>query len=212
MMKKKWFERPPHFKKRLMMMLVGVFFQGFGLSLLRQFDFGTDPCALFAAGMANYLPFSFGTCQLLENLVMMVFVLGLDASYVGFGTLGNMIVVGYTSDFFSWIWKIALPAGFLSQKTVEWILILPVLALFILAASVYMSAGLGSAPYDSLPFILSERQKKVSFRTLRMCWDIGFTVGGVLMGAHLGLVTVIMAFFLGPVIGAVRAKIEKLLA
>lgn len=211
-MKKKWFERPPHFKKRLAMMLTGVFFQGFCLSLLRQFDFGTDPCALFTTGLTYHLPFSFGTCQLLTNLVMMAFVLVMDASYIGYGTLGNMIVVGYTSDFFCWVWEILLPAGFLSQTLVEWILILPVLAFFILAASVYMSAGLGSAPYDSLPFILSESQKKMSFRTLRMLWDIGFTAGGVLMGARLGLVTVIMAFFLGPVIGAVRAKIEKMLA
>ncbi len=194
------------------MMLAGVFFQGFCLSLLRQFDFGTDPCALFTTGLTYHLPFSFGTCQLLTNLVMMVFVLAMDASFIGYGTLGNMVIVGYTSDLFCWVWQTVLPAGFLSQKPVEWILILPVLAFFILAASVYMCAGLGSAPYDSLPFILSERQNRMSFRTLRMLWDIAFTAGGVLMGARLGLVTVVMAFFLGPVIGEVRKRIEKMLA
>ncbi len=210
-MEKKWFNRPPRFKTRLGMMMTGVFFQGFCLSLLRQFEFGTDPFALFTTGLTHYLPFRFGTCQLLCNLIMIAAVFGMDASYVGYGTVGNMVFVGYVSDLFYWIWITVLPAGFLSRKMVEGLLILPVLALFILAAAVYMSAGLGSAPYDALPFILAGRQRKAPFKAVRMGWDIAFALCGVLMGAQLGIVTVVMAFFLGPVIGGVRRRIEEML-
>ncbi len=209
-MERKWFGRPPKFKTRMGMMAAGVFFQGFCLSLLRQFDFGTDPFALFTTGLTHYLPFSFGTCQLLGNLIMIAAVIGMNKGYIGYGTVGNMVFVGYISDLFSWIWQTALPAGFLSQKMVESLLILPVLALFIVAAAVYMSAGLGSAPYDALPFILAGRWK-APFKAVRMGWDIAFAAGGVLMGARLGFVTVVMAFFLGPVIGIVRKRMEKML-
>ena len=37
------FARPPKFLNRMIMMLIGVFVQGVGLSLLIQINLGTDP-------------------------------------------------------------------------------------------------------------------------------------------------------------------------
>ena len=64
----KCFERPPKFKKRIIMMICGVVSQGLGLSLLRAVNLGTDPCSCLTQGVNNYLRFSFGTCQLLCHL------------------------------------------------------------------------------------------------------------------------------------------------
>ncbi len=96
-MKKKFtcFARPPHFAKRLIIMILGVIIQGFGLSILRAVNLGVDPCSCLTQGVTNYLPFSFGTCQLLCHLVTFAFVIGYDMSYIGFGTIGNMCFLGY---------------------------------------------------------------------------------------------------------------------
>ncbi len=209
--KKKWFARPPKFKTRMIMMIIGVTLQGFGLSLLRQLDWGTDPCSLLTQGVESHVPLSFGTCQLLCHLVTFAFVLRFDISYIGFGTVGNMVCLGYISDFFSWIWRLALPEDFFSRTAVRWGLLLPTLAVFIVGAATYMCAGLGSSPYDALPFILSNHFKKVPFKAIRMAWDVAFMLGGILLGAKAGIVTVAVAFFLGPVISLLQRVLEVFL-
>lgn len=209
--KKKWFARPQKFKMRMAMMIIGVTLQGFGLSLLRQLNMGTDPCSLLTQGVEAHVPFSFGTCQVLCHLVTFAFVLRFDVSYIGFGTVGNMLCLGYISDFFSWIWRLALPEDFFSHTAVAWALLLPTLAVFITGAATYMCAGLGSSPYDALPFIISGRFPKIPFKAIRMAWDIAFTLGGILLGAKAGIVTLAVAFFLGPVISFVQKKLEILL-
>ena len=208
-MKKKCFARPPKFRNRMIMMIVGVLLQGLGLSLLININLGTDPCSSLTQGVEKLLPFlSFGTCQLLCHLVTFIFVLRYDMSQIGFGTIGNMVCLGYISDFFRWVWSMLLPEHFFEPRTTAYILLLPVLVIFCVGAATYMSAGLGSSPYDALPFIISERCNKLSFKAIRMLWDIAFMVGGFLLGGDVGIVTIAVAFFLGPVIAWIQKKVE----
>lgn len=207
-MKGKCFVRPPKFRNRMVMMIVGVLLQGFGLSLLINLELGTDPCSCLTQGVTNYLPLGFGTCQLLCHLVTFAFVIRFDLSQIGFGTIGNMVCLGYISDFFRWIWSMVLPTDFFEQRVVCYVLLIPVLAVFCVGAATYMSAGLGSSPYDALPFIISEHNKKVSFKVIRMLWDIAFMLGGLLLGGDVGIVTVAVAFFLGPIISWIQKKVE----
>lgn len=209
--KKKWFARPPKFGTRMIMMIIGVTLQGFGLCLLRQLNLGTDPCSLLTQGVEAHVPFSFGTCQLLCHLVTFVFVIRFDISYIGFGTIGNMVFLGYISDFFTWVCGKILPEGFFLSRTVQWGFLLPTLIVFILGAATYMCAGLGSSPYDALPFILSAHFPKIPFKVIRMGWDIAFMLGGVLLGAKAGIVTLAVAFFLGPVISLLEKKLQVFL-
>ncbi len=210
-MKMTCFARPPKFWTRLAMMITGVTVQGFGLSLLIRLALGTDPCSCLTQGVINYVPVSFGTAQLLCHLVTFVFVLRFDMSYIGFGTIGNMVFLGYISDFFGWIWDSVLPQGFFASQPVRWGLLVPVLMVFILGASTYMTAGLGSSPYDAMPFIISHKCKKIPFKAIRMIWDISFMAAGFALGGDVGIVTLGVAFFLGPVISFMQKKLEVLL-
>ena len=212
---KKCFVRPPKFKNRMIMMLCGIMAQGLGLSLLRAVNLGTDPCSCLTQGVTNFVPLSFGTCQLLCHLVTFVFVLRYDLSMIGFGTIGNMCFLGYISDFFQWIWSLLLPAGFFEVVLNRYILLLPSLAVFLLGAAAYMSimcAGLGSSPYDALPFIISGHVRRFPFKIVRMLWDISFMAAGFVLGGDVGIVTILVAFFLGPIITGVQKKLEVLIA
>lgn len=205
------FQRPEPFIKRLVVMILGVTAQGFGLSLLRSIDLGVDPCSCLTQGVVNILHLSFGTCQLLCHLVTFLFVIRFDLSRIGFGTVGNMVFLGYISDFFTWIFSLALPEGFFGSVAVRYALLLPALAVFLLGAAVYMCSGLGSSPYDALPFIISEHVKKLSFRWIRIIWDIAFMAGGFILGGTVGIVTVAVAFFCGPITAWVQRKLENTL-
>ncbi len=205
------FLRPAPFRKRLVVMMLGVLAQGFGLSLLRAVDLGLDPCSCLTQGVVNHVPLSFGTCQLLCHLVTFLVVLRFDMSRIGFGTVGNMVFLGYISDFFTWIYKIALPEGFFGSTLVRFLVLLPSLAVFMLGAAAYMSSGLGSSPYDAVPFIISEHVKKPSFRWIRILWDLSFTLMGLILGVIPGIVTLAVAFFLGPVVSWMQRKLEDTL-
>jgi len=196
----------------MIMMLCGVILQGMGLSFLREINLGTDPCSCLTQGVTNFVPLSFGTCQLLCHLVTFLFVIRFDLGMIGFGTIGNMCFLGYISDFFKWIWTLLLPAGFFEIVTVRYILLIPALAVFLVGASAYMCAGLGSSPYDALPFIISSHVKRFSFKAVRMLWDICFMAAGFVLGGDVGIVTVLVAFFLGPIISWMQKKMEVFIA
>lgn len=205
------FLRPAPFLRRMAVMTVGVLVQGFGLSVLRAIDLGLDPCSCLTQGVTNLTRLSFGTCQLLCHLVTFLVVLKFDLSRIGYGTVGNMVFLGYISDFFAWLWRVALPEGFFNNTAVRYVLLIPALAVFLLGAAAYMCAGLGSSPYDAVPFIIAERVKKLSFRSVRVIWDVVFMALGLLLGVMPGLVTLAVAFFCGPVVAWVQRKLEMTL-
>ena len=101
----KWFARPDKFKNRLIMVILGVLIQGFGLSWIIEVSFGTDPCSAFTQGVISHVPLSFGTAQLLINIILFVVVFLADTSLIGFGTIANMVFIGYISDFCRFIYS-----------------------------------------------------------------------------------------------------------
>lgn len=205
------FARPPKFLNRMIMMLIGVFVQSVGLSLLIQINLGTDPWTSFVLGVSKELPFTYGTCQLVCAAVLFLFVIFSDLSKIGFGTIGNMVCVGYIADLFGWIWGKILPAGFFDSTLACWLVLLPALLIFLSGASAYLCADLGGSPYDVLPFILADRLKRIPFKAVRIAWDTAFLVLGFFLGGPIGIVTILIAFFLGPAISWFQKKLEVFL-
>ncbi|MCM1026024.1 MAG: hypothetical protein NC432_06285 [Roseburia sp.] len=210
-MKMGCFARPPKFGKRLALMAAGVLLQGFGLSVLININLGTDPCSCLTQGIIRHINISFGTAQLLSQLVMFLVVIAFDRSLIGFGTLGNMIFVGYISDFWCWVWARVVPEGLFGRLPARWGLLLPTLAVFIFGAALYMSAGLGTSPYDGIPFIIASRLPKLRFRIVRVLWDFCFMAAGFVLGGDVGIVTLGVVLFLGPVISWLKNRIEGML-
>lgn len=206
------FARPPKFRNRFIMMLLGITVQGFGLSLLIRLNLGTDPCTSLTQGVINHVPVSFGTAQLICHLVLFLFVIRFDLSKIGFGTMGNMVFMGYIADFFGWIWDGVFPRGFFDSLPVRFGLLAPTLMVFILGAATYMAAGLGTSPYDAIPFLIADRAHKLSFRFVRMIWDICIMAAGAVLGGDVGVVTIAAAFFLGPVIAWVGERLSRRVA
>jgi uncharacterized membrane protein YczE len=83
------------------------------------------------------------------------------------------------------------------------------LILFIFAASVYMDVQLGTSPYDAMSFIISKYLPKVSFRLVRIAYDLLVIVIAWAFGAKIGIVTIIMGFTLGPVISFVGKLLSR---
>lgn len=204
------FSTPNKFKLRLLLILAGVLIQGFGTSWLIRLGMGSDPFTNFAVACDGYSPLSYGTTQALINAVMIIYVVVFNRQMIGYGTLANMVLLGYIIDFFDWIWDKVLPINLFDNRLLAWVILIPAFACVIIGASVYMTAGLGASPYDGIPFILSEQLKK-PFKYCRMVWDICFMVIGYLLGGGFGVVTIIIAFFAGTIINAIKKKMEIIL-
>ena len=187
-------------KRRLILVICAVIMMGLALSFLNKTNLGTDPCSLFNLGMSRILCISLGTWQALFNSFLFIFVFIFAKNQIGWGTLANMFLVGYSFDFFTWINDKWMPAGMFDSLVVRVLVMIPALALFILAASAYMGASLGTSPYDAISYILADRIKKVPFRVVRICYDLIVCAAGWALGSTIGVVTVIMSFALGPVI------------
>ena len=207
MKKLNWFARPEKFRNRLIMVILGVLIQGFGLSWLIEIHFGTDPCSAFTQGVISHIGLTFGTAQLLINLILFIIIFLSDTSLIGFGTIANMIFIGYISDTCRWIYSRIFPAHFFESMPVRICILLPALIVFIFGAAMYMTAALGTSPYDAISFILAKKVPHVPFKYVRIAWDTSFLLLGWIAGGNVGPVTFAIAFFLGPVISWEQKKL-----
>lgn len=187
-------------KKEMFWLVLSVVTMGFCLSFLNQTSFGTDPCTMFNLGMSKMLGFSLGNWQALFNCVLFIFVFLFAKDQIGWGTLANMFLVGYSFDFFSWINSMLLPADFFEPMLNRILITIPALGIFVIAVAIYIAIQQGTSPYDAMPYIIDKKLTKVPFKLVRMGWDIGVTILGILLGEKIGLITIVMAFTLGPAI------------
>ena len=183
--------------RRTIGMLVAVFFMGATLSLLIRVNLGTDPCSCMNLGIFRGSGVSFGTCQLCFNLLLALVVVLVNRRLIGLGTLGNMVLVGYVCDFFTWIWNQILPPAESWSLAVRFVIMVPVLFVFVAAAAAYMTANLGMAPYDCIPFLIVNRWRKLPFFAVRITWDALAVLIGYLLGSTVGIVTVLIALAIG---------------
>lgn len=198
-----------HFAKRLIMVTLAVITMGFALSFLVLVNMGIDPCTSMNLAISAKIGWSLGNWQAFFNILLLLAVIFLGCNNIGFGTLANMFLVGYSLDFFSWVWSFLLPDGLFSSMTVRIAVLIPSLFIFILAAAIYMNVDFGTAPYDAIPFVIFTRLKeKIPFRLIRMGFDITVVIIGCCFGSKIGIVTILMAFLIGPAVTYVGNRLK----
>lgn len=197
--------------RRIIGVMVGVTFMGFGISWLVPCGFGTDCFTAMNLAVSDKIGWSFGTWTAVLNCALFIPVLLWGRNHIGLGTVANMLLVGYICDFFSWIWCMLLPADFFAPLWVRICVAVPALGVFVIAAAIYMDMGLGMAPYDALPFIITNALKKVPFRAVRITFDLVTIALGYCFGAPFAAVTLAMAFLLGPAVEAVGKRLKPIL-
>jgi len=210
-------------KKRVVLVFISVIIMGFCLSFLNKCQFGADSFTTANNAFSNLFGIDFGTYQLIVNIVMLIVVIAIDRTQIGWGTVANMVLVGYSCNFFTWIESKIIPESVASYDdslgyyvfnsfTTKIIVVWPILLLFIIAASCYMAADLGASPYDAVPFVICNKFKNAPFRLIRIAYDLAFAAVGYALGATVGLVTIAIALALGPVVAWMKESfIDKLL-
>lgn len=191
--------------------LVGVILMGLAISWLNPCGFGTDSFTAMNMAISKRLGLSFGNWQAGLNILLFLVVVVCDRHNIGLGTFANMILVGYSCDFFTWIWNQVLPADFFGPLSTRILVAIPALALFVFSAAIYMDMNLGTSPYDALSFIIHKAiGHGLPFSVVRIAYDLVVIVLGYIFGAPFAGVTLAMAFLLGPTVSTVGRWLEKL--
>ena len=182
---------------RSLFALIGVAIIGFGASLLRVGGVGLDPYTAANIGTGERLGLSLGVYQLMINLVLLILIFFFGRRHIGIGTVINMVLTGFFIDFYTKIFELfaVSPEGWLQKGL---FLVIGIL-FFTFGASFYMSAKVGSAPYDAIAPTIVDRPK-ANYRVVRVIQDVAFATLGWITGGPIGIGTFISAFLVGPLI------------
>ena len=197
----------PRMERRVPALFVAVTLMGFGVAMFNLLGFGADPCTVMNMGLSRVLGIPFGTLQLLVNCLLILIVIRYDVGRIGLGTLANMVLVGYVAQFCMAVID-RIPALSALTLTARLVIFVPTLLLFLVAASTYMCVDMGVAPYDAIPQIISARMNW-PFRLVRMAWDFVMMLGGYLLGSVVGLVTIGITLFLGPLVAWMALYVRR---
>lgn len=178
------------------MTVFGVLISGFSVGMFNFSAFGMDPFQVFAHGISIHAPLGYGTFYSILNLIMLIFIFIIDRHKIGLGTFINVFLLGYVVQFSSWLFEVWIPNPTLGIKII--LLIIGIIVMCF-GSALYFTGDLGVSTYDAIALILSER-KGARFQYCRIGSDFICTIIGYLLGATVGVGTIITAFFMGPII------------
>ena len=210
----------PNFGKRLAFMLPAVILMGVFVSILVEIGWGTDPASFLNLNVASVLGLGLGNTQVIVYGIMFIFTFAFGAEMIGFGTLANMLLIGYVVDLCRWIWNntgfnLVLSEGNFALRIFIFAL---TLICFSIVAAIYMNAQMGVAPYDAMPNIISGWITKVPFAVIRIIFDLSAVGVGIIagkfnpegiQGSIVG--SILMSLMLGPIISLVGKPLKKIL-
>jgi uncharacterized protein len=177
-------------------LLIGLWLFAAGVVLGLRSGMGVGPWDVLHDGIRKVTPLSFGVATIVVGLV--VLVAGAAAGVrPGPGTLVNMVVVGVFSDA---MLASGVGAGIGSGAFVPRLgaVVLGV-ALVAAGSALYIGAGLGSGPRDSLMLALSA-QTGIRVGIVRAGIEGAVLLTGFLLGGSAGVGTILYAFGIGPAV------------
>lgn len=210
----------PNFGKRLAFMLPAVILMGVFVSLLLEVNWGTDPASFMNQNISHTIGLSFGTTEVIVYGLMLIFTFIFGPQMIGFGTIANMVLIGYIADFCRWLWKTTGFHDYLTAASFGFVLFIFVIAIvfFVLTAAIYMNAQMGVAPYDATASIIAGWMPKVPFFVVRIIYDFLMVGIGVLFaqfspdGMQGSLVgSIVMSILIGPAVQLVGKPLSKIL-
>lgn len=191
---------------RALAVVAGIFMVGIAVGFFKLAAMGADPFTAMNTGISDVTGMQFGTLQLIVNALFLVLVFLFKKKFIGFGTIFNMVFVGYTADFLMW----ALDQCRISFDTVfsRALVLAFAVILICIGDALYISADMGMSPYDAVGYIVEMLTKgRVTFRAARVLSDIVCVFVGFAAGMQTGIQwkivgvgTLVSAFCTGPLI------------
>lgn len=198
--------------KRTVFSFISVFITGFAVALFSLSGFGVDPFTSMNMNIASATGISFGTYQLIVNIIILIFVIIVaHRGLVGIGTVFNMIFVGYSCEYFQNVLSPILKNE--NALLTRVLLLIAGIVIMCLSSSLFFTANVGVGPYDTLSFMISN-SSGIKCKWARVVTDITVILIGLIASGgaaallkgdfshikNIGIGTVITALCMGPLV------------
>jgi len=182
---------------RTLKVIIGLLLFALGNYISIQANIGLAPWDAFHQGIANITHLSFGTVVVLSGVVILIIDL-LMKEKIGLATILNTLLIGVFVDMFAAMNLVPKIPG---NGSILLLLLGQVILCF--GTYYYVCPGLGAGPRDSLMVAVGKRMPKVPIGAVRGVIEGTALLIGWLLGAKVGIGTVVSVFGIGFILQAV---------
>lgn len=177
-------------RRRMPPLVAGLFVIGFAISVSVRARLGVSPWDVLHQGLAHVAHLSFGLVVVLVGLVVLLAWIPLHQR-LGLGTVVNTLSVGFIANLGIYL----IPEQHALTTRIP--MLLTSVVMFGVGGGLYIGSGLGPGPRDGLMTAIAARGHRVWI--VRTGLECSALVAGYLLGGHVGIGTVLLAFTIGPV-------------
>jgi uncharacterized membrane protein YczE len=178
--------------RRLFQLQAGLALYGLSMALMSRSDLGNMPWDVLHEGLSEQLGLSFGLVTILVGVVVLLAWIPLRER-PGLGTVSNIGVIGIAVDA-----SLAVVPE-LDATPAKALMAFAGVLLNALATAAYIGVRLGPGPRDGLMTALV-RVTGRSIRLVRTAIEVAVVVTGFVLGGTLGVVTIVYALCIGPLV------------
>ena len=194
--------------KKILAAAFGVLLVGIGVAFNNCTGFGNDPIGIVYDGIRSITGMNqaqLGMASNVVNVVLLVFLFFAGRRYVSVGTFVYLIPYGFCVDLGTFLYhQLAFSDAFLLR------IVFSVIGCTFLCVGVaiYITVDIGVDPFTGLVLVLWGVIKK-EYRYVKIGFDLAMVVLGTVLGGKLGVVTVVTALAVGPIIQIFMGVLKK---
>ena len=185
--------------------ILGLIVLAFGVALtIKGKDLGIGPWDVFHYGLFLQFGLTIGTWAIIAGFIILLITSLVTKSLPKIGAVLNMLLLGGFIDFFNYV--LPDPESIWTKAAVF------IIGVIVIGYGIglYVAPGLGAGPRDGLMLIIVEKTGW-SIKWVRSGTEILVFLFGWLLGGPVGIGTIFIAFFLGPMIGVSLPQCKALL-
>jgi uncharacterized membrane protein YczE len=186
-------------------LVTGLLFFAAGIVALLESNLGLSPWDVLHQGLARHTPLSFGTANVVVSVAVLMLAWALGAR-LGVGTVANAVLVGGFVEALMAVDAVERLDG--SPLAVRVVLLSGGLLLMAVGTALYLGAGLGAGPRDSLMVVGAERLG-ARIGLVRSALELSALGCGVALGGTVGVGTVAFALGIGPAVEVCFELLER---
>jgi len=179
--------------KKFIRLIFGIYIYALGLVLCIYANIGLAPWDAFAIGISKVAGISYGNVSILIGITIVIALFFLLKEKIGFGTILNAILIGFFSDLIIDSKIIPYMQNFFTGV----LMLVTGQVLACIASYLYIGVGLGAGPRDSLMIGLGKKFSNIPIGIVRGSIEATVLFIGWILGAKVGLGTVIYVFSIG---------------
>lgn len=180
--------------KRLMHLTIGLILNAVGIVFTINAQMGLGPWNALHMGLSYITGISFGKIIIIVGLFLLIFIYQMDRS-IGIGTLACVFGLGVSVDFTLYLNLIPV-----SHHLITGIPMLLIgMELIAIGSYFYIKSAFGTGPRDGLMVVLTRVTGK-PVGLIRGLIEVSVLIVGYLLGAKIGLGTLIVGFGIGPMV------------